>query len=73
MNILMEKIGDSNIRIREGCESSFLSLCQNDNIGVAKVTQILLHYQTKGKYGGFKQIQGRLNIMEKAIEQMGVG
>jgi len=54
MNILMEKIGDSNPRIREGCESSFQALSANDNIGISKVTQILLHYQTKGKYGGFK-------------------
>jgi hypothetical protein len=38
MNILMEKIGDSNPRIREGCESSFLALSLNENIGVSKVS-----------------------------------
>ena len=68
LGVLLEKIGDSNNRVKDLAESSFLVLSKSELVGVEQAVKCILR-PGKEKNISLKQMQGRVSLLAAFVSE----
>ncbi len=68
LTLLLDKVGDNNVRVRETAEQTFIMLTRSEIVGVGLAVQVILK-PMKEKSTSQKHNLGRLNLLTVIVEE----
>lgn len=72
LGTLLDRAGDSNQRVKDSAEASFIALASHELADVTSAVQLILK-STKEKPGSHKHIQGRLSLLNSLVGEFKIG